>query len=64
MSNEFESGIGQLVFDHFATYDSLWYREGDPYFGQLENKVQELVHNGQERSDRFEYFRKTIYKAI
>ena len=60
VGDEFESGIGQLVFDRFATYDGVWYREGDPYSGQLANKVQELVHDGQKRSDRFEDFRKQL----
>ena len=60
VGDEFESGIGQLVFDRFATYDGVWYREGDPYSGQLANKVQELVHDGQKRSNRFEDFRKQL----
>ncbi|KJY55030.1 uncharacterized protein JF76_14030 [Lactobacillus kullabergensis] len=60
VGDEFESGIGQLVFDRFATYDGVWYREGDPYSGQLANKVQVLVHDGQKRSDRFEDFRKQL----
>ncbi|MCX8723292.1 hypothetical protein [Lactobacillus sp. B4005] len=60
VGDEFESGIGQLVFDRFAAYDGVWYREGDPYSGQLAKKVQELVHDSQKRSTRFENFRKQL----
>ncbi|MDF7682488.1 hypothetical protein PT287_03000 [Lactobacillus sp. ESL0679] len=60
VGDEFESGIGQLVFDRFATYDGVWYRAGDPYSGKLAEKVQELVHDGKERNARFADFKKAL----
>lgn len=60
VGDEFESGIGHQVFDRFATTSGVWYREGDPYAVDLSDKVQELIHDGIPRGERFNQFKSLL----
>lgn len=60
VGDEFESGIGQQVFDRFGVSSGVWYREGDPYASDLSDKVNVLVNDENKRGERFENFRSLL----
>jgi hypothetical protein len=57
VGDEFEGGLGQLVFDRFAAYGGTRYRAGDPYAGELVAMVAETVAHSASDSPKFEEFR-------
>ncbi|OLP62695.1 hypothetical protein BJF93_20595 [Xaviernesmea oryzae] len=57
VGDEFEGGIGELVFDRFAAYGGTRYRAGDPYAGELVAMVADTVAHSKNQNPKFEEFR-------
>ncbi|WP_062016991.1 hypothetical protein [Aureimonas sp. AU4] len=57
VGDEFEGGVGELVFDRFAAYGGTRYRSGDPYAGELVAMVADTVAHSQNQNPKFEEFR-------
>lgn len=60
VGDEFESGVGQLVFDRFDSYDGTWYRAGDPYANKLAEKVQYLIQNNHKGNENFKRIQRIL----
>ena len=60
VGDEFESGIGKLVFDRFATQGETRYRAGDPYAEELVDMVAQTVATSDNQSQKFAEFREQI----
>ncbi len=60
VGDEFESGIGDIVFNRFEAYDGTRYRAGDPYAEQLADMVDEILADPRERPAKFEEFRRLL----
>jgi hypothetical protein len=60
VGDEFEGGVGELVFDRFAAYGGTRYRAGDPYAGELVAMVAETISNSANQSEKFEEFRSQL----
>jgi hypothetical protein len=57
VGDEFEGGIGELVFDRFAAYNGTVYREGDPYAGLLVDMVSETLATTTSSGPKLDEFR-------
>ena len=57
VGDEFEGGIGELVFDRFSAYHATPYREGDPYAGLLVDMVTDTLATTSASGSKVEEFR-------
>lgn len=57
VGDEFESGVGKLLFDRFAAYGGTRYRAGDPYAEELVTMVGSTVAHSANQSAKFAEFR-------
>lgn len=60
VGDEFEGGVGELVFDRFAAYGGTRYRAGDPYAGELVAMVADTVAHSENHGPKFEEFRSQL----
>lgn len=57
VGDEFEGGVGALVFDRFAAYHGTAYRAGDPYAGLLVDMVSDTLATTQATGPKLAEFR-------
>lgn len=60
VGDEFEGGVGELVFDRFAAYGGTRYRAGDPYAGELVAMVADTLASSANEGEKFEEFRSQL----
>lgn len=57
VGDEFEGGVGELVFDRYAAYHGTAYRAGDPYAGLLVDMVADTLATTQASGTKLQEFR-------
>lgn len=57
VGDEFEGGLGELVFDRYAAYHGTVYRAGDPYAGLLVDMVADTLATTQASGTKLQEFR-------
>jgi hypothetical protein len=60
VGDEFESGIGETVFNRFVAYDGTRYRSGDPYAEELAAMVQQTISEDGDRPAKFDVFKAAL----
>jgi hypothetical protein len=60
VGDEFESGLGDTVFNRFASYDGTPYRSGDPYAEELAEMVHQTLADDGDRPAKFEEFKTAL----
>ena len=60
VGDEFEGGVGELVFDRFAAYGGTRFRAGDPYAGELVAMVADTVARSSAQGEKFAEFREKL----
>ncbi|WP_314174698.1 hypothetical protein [Streptomyces winkii] len=64
VGDEFESGVGDIVFTRFEAYDGTRYRAGDPYAQELKSTVSSLLESETDRSEKFRTFKALLTDGL